>query len=87
MNKYGLALVGAAALALAGCGSNTDDTLNNVENTDAASNLDALANDAANSAEAEALGNQLQELEQENSTVDELNASSSTEGEENVSGM
>ena len=87
MNRYGFALVGAASLALAGCGGSNDDALNNVENMDAVTNLDAQANDAA--AEAEALGNQQQQLEQENTpaTVDELNASSTTEGEENVSGM
>lgn len=87
MNKYGFALLGAASLAIAGCSSGNDDSLNNVENLDAASNLDALSNEAANAAEAEALGNQQQQLEQENTTVDELNASTTTEGEENVSGM
>ena len=88
MNKYGFALVGAVSLALAGCGGSADDSLNNVEAYDnSAVNLDA-ANEAANNAEAEALGNQQLQLEQENAAaVDELNAADSTEGEENVSGM
>ncbi len=88
MNKYGFALVGAAALAIAGCSGNTDDSLNNVENMDATANLDALANAAANDAEAEALGNQAAQLNQEgNAATDELNASSDSKADENVSGM
>jgi hypothetical protein len=90
MNRYGFALVGAASLALAGCGGSADDSLNNVEAYDnSTGNLDALDTDAANNAEAEALGNQQQQLEQENAAaaVDELNAADTTEGEENVSGM
>lgn len=88
MKKFGFALVGAASLALAGCGGNNDDALNNVENMDAAANLDALSNEAANDAEAEALGNQAAQLNQEgNATTDELNASSDSKADENVSGM
>lgn len=87
MNKFGFALVGAASLALAGCGGNNDDALNNVENADAAANLDALSNQAANDAEAEALGNQAAQLQNEGAATDELNASGTSEAEENVSGM
>ncbi len=88
MKKLGFALVGAASLALAGCGGKNNDSLNNVENIDTASNLDALSNDAANDAEAEALGNQQQQLQQEsNATTDELNASGNSSAEENVAGM
>jgi predicted component of type VI protein secretion system len=92
MKKFGLALVGAASLALAGCSGNNQDSLNNVDlNANAGGDLNALANDAANvAAEAEALGNQAQQLEQEanNSTAtDELNASGNTSVEENVTGM
>ena len=91
MTKFGFALVGAASLALAGCGSSNEDSLANVDLNADANNLDALANNAADvAAEAEALGNQAQQLEQEatnNAATDELNASSTAEGEENVSGM
>ena len=91
MTKFGFALVGAASLALAGCGSSNEDSLANVDLNADAGNLDALANNAADvAAEAEALGNQAQQLEQEatnNAATDELNASSTAEGEENVSGM
>jgi hypothetical protein len=87
MNKFGFALVGAASLALAGCSGSNDDALNNVENTDASANLDALANAAAVDAEAEALGNQAAQLNQESNATDELNASGTSEAEENVSGM
>jgi predicted component of type VI protein secretion system len=92
MKKLGFALVGAASLALAGCSGNNQDSLNNVDlNANAGGDLNALANDAANvAAEAEALGNQAQQLEQDatNSTAtDELNASGNISVEENVTGM
>jgi hypothetical protein len=91
MNKLGFALVGAASLALAGCGGNTDDSLNNADAYNTTGNLDALANDAANTAEAEALGNQQQQLEDEgagnNAAADELNATDTDDTDENVSGM
>ena len=88
MKKFGFALVGAASLALAGCSGKNDDSLNNAENMDAASNLNALSNQAANDAEAEALGNQAAQLNQEgNGAADELNASSDSKADENVSGM
>ena len=56
MNKLAIALVGATSLALAAC-TNQDQVDENA-NADATENLDALAGDAANDAEAEALGNQ-----------------------------
>jgi hypothetical protein len=91
MKKFGFALVGAASLALAACSSSDEDSLTNVDLNADAGNLDALAHNAADvAAEAEALGNQAQQLEQEatnNAATDELNASTETEGEENVSGM
>jgi hypothetical protein len=87
MKKFGFALVGVASLALASCGGSNDDALNNVGNADASANLDALANAAAADAEAEALGNQAAELNQESNAADELNATGTTEAEENVSGM
>ena len=87
MNKLGFALVGAASLALAGCGGG-DDALNNVDAyNESSADLNALATDAANDAEAEALGNQAEQLNQEGNVADELNASDTTEEEENVAGM
>ena len=91
MKKIVFALVGAASLALAGCGGSNEDTLTNVDMNADAGALDALANNAADvAAEAEALGNQAQQLEEapaNNSATDELNTTSTAEGEENVSGM
>ena len=91
MKKLGFALVGAASLAIAACSDNNADSLNNVDLNANAGSLDALSNEAANDAEAEALGNQAQQLEQEanslSNATDELNASGNTSVEENVSGM
>ena len=88
MNKLGFALVGAASLALAGCGGRDDDALNNVDAyNESSADLNALATDAAHDAEAEALGNQAEQLNQEGNVADELNASDTTEEEENVAGM
>ena len=88
MNKLGFALVGAASLALAGCGGRDDDALNNVDAyNESSADPNALATDAANDAEAEALGNQAEQLNQEGNVADELNASDTTEEEENVAGM
>ena len=70
MNKLTIALVGATSLALAAC-TNQDQV---DENANAETeNLDALAGDAANDAEAEALGNQADEL---NAAADDLANSS-----------
>jgi hypothetical protein len=74
MKKVSFALVGAAALALAACGGKGDDTLaenvqENYEN--AAENLDAMAANTGNAAEAEALGNQADALEAEGARKEE----------------
>ena len=74
MKKLSFAIVGAASLALAACGGQGDDALgeNVQENMEAqAENLDALAANAANDAEAEALGNQADQLEQEGENREE----------------
>jgi len=68
MKKVSFALVGAAALALSACGGKGDDALGenvqeNYEN--AAENLDAMAANTSNAAEAEALGNQADALKEE----------------------
>ena len=88
MKKFGFALAGAASLALAGCGGGNDDALNNVDAyNESGADLNALATDAANDAEAEALGNQAAQLNEEGNAADELNAADTTEAEENVAGM
>ncbi|QNN64195.1 hypothetical protein H9L12_07365 [Sphingomonas rhizophila] len=74
MNKMSFAIVGAAALALAACGGQGDDTLGeqvqeNYEN--AAENLDAAADNTANPAEAAALENQADALQEEGEKKEE----------------
>ena len=74
MNKLSFAIVGAASLALAGCGGQGDDSLgeNVQENYEAqAENLDAMADNAATEAEAEALGNQADQLEEQGEQAEE----------------
>ena len=92
MKKLGFLLVGTAALALAACGSNEADTLNETEVQNMESEaLNNLAAEAAN-AEIEALGNQAQQLEAENTASEEVetidgNATSPSEVEDDVQGM
>ena len=92
MKKLAFLLVGTAALALAACGSNEADTLNETEAQNMESEaLNNLAAEAAN-AEIEALGNQQQQLEAENTTANEVetvdgNATSPSEVEDDVQGM
>ena len=74
MKKLSFALVGAAALALAACGGQGDDTLGenvqeNYEN--AAENLDAVADNTANGAEADASENQADALANEGENKEE----------------
>lgn len=95
MNKLTFALVGAATLTLAACGGRDEDS---VENLDAstgaeAEQLNSLADDAANQAEAEALGVQQEQLEsQAPATEDEADSGAADvepteDPDENVSGM
>ena len=92
MKKLGFLLVGTAALALAACGSNEADTLNETEVQNMESEaLNNLAAEAAN-AEIEALGNQQQQLETENTAANAVetvdgNATSPSEVEDDVQGM
>ena len=91
MNKFAFALVGTAALALAGCNNNQDQLDENAQaNAEATENLDALAGDAANDAEAEALGNQAEQLnaaaEEVDNASDGLEANAS-EADAAVNGM
>ena len=92
MKKLGFLLVGTAALALVACGRNEADTLNEAEaqNVEAEA-LNDLAANAAN-AEMEALGNQAQQLEAENTAAEEAetvdgNETSPSEVEDDVQGM
>jgi hypothetical protein len=92
MKKLGFLLLGTAALALAACGRNEADTLNETEVQNMESEaLNNLAAEAAN-AEIEALGNQQQQLEAENTAANEVeavdgNATSPSEVEDDVQGM
>ena len=93
MNKLSFALVGAATLALAACSGGSDEAAENLDTAAGAETeqLNTLADDAANQAEAEALGVQQEQLEAE-TPVDE-NAAGAADVEptedpdENVSGM
>ena len=70
------------------CSSNNEDTVNNAEMNQPAADLNALSNDAATdaaNAEAEALGAQQQQLEQENASDNTVNPADADE--QNVSGM
>jgi len=92
MKKIAFALIGAASIALAGCGGQGDDTLgeNVQENMEGqADNLDALAGNAATDAEAEALGNQADQLRNEGDRVEDAidDADVNAAANENVSGM
>lgn len=94
MKKLSIALVGAASLALAACGGQGDDSLgeNVQENMEAAGDsLDALAANAANEAEAEALGNQADQLreagENAEEALDDADVNAATNDEQPVQGM
>ena len=90
MKRMVFVLTGAATLALSACGGNNQDALQNAElNQPNAEALDEQANqaalDAAN-AEAAALGQQQQQLQDQNAAADEQ-TNPSDEDEQNVSGM
>ena len=94
MKKVAFAIVGAASIALAGCGGQGDDALaeNAQENMEGqADNLDALAGNAATDAEAEALGNQADQLREEGDrqedAIDDADASNQAEADQAVNGM
>jgi hypothetical protein len=90
MKRLAFVPFGVAALALSACGGNNQDSLQNAElNQPNAEALDEQANqaalDAAN-AEAAALGNQQQQLQDANAAAEEP-TNPSDEDEQNVSGM
>lgn len=86
MKKFVFALVGTAALLTAACNRGNEDQVNNAEMNQPSAELNALANDAANNAEADALGNQLNQLNQENAAADNTTNPEDAD-EQNVSGM
>ena len=90
MKRLAFALTGVAALTLSACGGNNQDSLQNAEmNQPNAEALDEQANqaalDAAN-AEAAALGNQQQQVQDANAAAEEP-TNPTDEDEQNVSGM
>ena len=94
MHKLSLALVGAAALALAGCGGKGDDSLaenvqENYEN--AAENLEAVAENTGNEAVAENLENQADALkeagEQKEEAIDEADVNAADANSAAVNAM
>lgn len=89
MKKFVFIVTGIAALGLAACSSSNQDSVNNAEvNQPAAEDLNALSNDAATDANAEAaaLGNQQAELNSENAAAGDT-SNPTDEQEQNVSGM
>ena len=90
MKKLTFAIACAATIALAGCNNNQDAVENADMNQAGAEDLNQLSTDAANTAnaEAEALGTQQQQLEQENASAPADNTTNPDEADEqNVSGM
>jgi hypothetical protein len=91
MKRLAFVLCGAAALSLAACSGNNEDALQNAEvnqpNTDELNQLsNQAAMDAAN-AEAEALGTQQKQLENENAGAVDDTTNPTDADEQNVSGM
>ena len=87
MKRLTFAIAGVAALALAACSGNNQDAVENAEMNQPPAELNDLSSDAANdaaNAEAAALGEQQQQLE-ENATDNTTNPVD--EDEQNVSGM
>lgn len=94
MKRFSLAIVAIAGLALASCGGN-EETINeadvNAAQSDQLNDLSsAAANDAANAAELETLGEQANQLEQEPATENTTAAAEPADPDDeamNVSGM
>lgn len=88
MKKLIFALIGGVALMTGACSRGNEDQVNNAEINQPATDLNALVNDAANNAaEADALGNQQQQLEQENAASADNTVNPADADEQNVSGM
>ena len=88
MKKLVFTCIGAVALMTSACNRNNADEVNNAEmNQSGAEQLNDLANEAANNAEAEALGNQQQQLEAQNEANADNTTNPADADEQNVSGM
>ena len=88
MKRLVFLIGGAAALALGGCSGGNQDQVSNAElNQPAADDLNALANDAAANAEDQALGNQEQDLNDENAAAPDNGPNPSEAEEKNVDAM
>jgi hypothetical protein len=88
MKRLAIVIGGVAALALAGCNNNNQDAVSNAElNQPAAEDLNALANDAAMNAEDQALGNQQQQLNDENAAAEDNGTNPTEAQEQNVDAM
>jgi len=88
MKRLVFVIGGATALALAGCSGGNQDAVNNAElNQPASDDLNALANEAASNAEDAALGNQQQQLNDQNAAADENGANPTEAQEQNVDAM
>ena len=88
MKNLAFVVTGIAALGLAACSNNNQDTVNNAElNQPAADNLNELSGNAANDAEAAALGNQQAQLNSENAAAEDNTTNPTDAQEQNVSGM
>jgi len=88
MKKLTIVLIGSGALLVAACNKSNDDQVNNVELNQPAAQLNDLANEAANTANAaEALNTQVQNLANETNAVDDNTVNPKDADEQNVSGM
>lgn len=90
MKKTGFAIVAIATLAVAACGGQNEDQLNQADiNVETTNDLDALSDEAANVAsEAQALENQAAEIEQQAQQAQSNSASEEeTRYDENIQGM
>ena len=86
MKKLVFVIGGAAALALAGCNKDNQDSVSNAElNQPAAEDLNSLANDAAMNADNEALGNKAPA--DQNAAAPENGPNPSEDEEKNVDAM
>lgn len=81
------AVIGAATFALAACSGGNQDAVENAELNQPEADLNQQSSDAANAAmdEAAALGNQLEQLNEENAADETVNPEDADE--QNVSGM
>lgn len=88
MKKLSFTVIGAIALAVGACNGGTDDQVNNAEMNQTGPELNGLATDAANTAEADALGNQQEQLENNVADAPADNTVNPADADEqNVSGM